>query len=438
MASLAAAPTAPPRTRRTLALFALALGSFGIGASEFSTMGLLPQIADGLLTDLMHANPDQGLARAGWLISAYAVGVVVGAPVLSLLAVRLSRRGLILALTAALAVAIAASALMPSFGGTMVARFAAGLPHGAYLGVASLIASSLMGPGSEGRGAALALSGLTVANLIGVPALTAIGQAAGWRWAYLLIAALMVLTVVLLLMSIPADDKPVGRRILDELHALRRTQLWAVLLIASIGMAGSFTVFSYIADIVEQLTTAGAGYVPWLLAAAGAGMTIGNVLGGLLADRGLFATLLGAFPLYIASMVGLALTVHSAVGLTVFFVLVNLVHSVISPAMQAWLMRISGRSEVLGASLHHAAFNVANAIGALLGGAVISSGWGLGATTVVGALVASTGYALLIGAVVLLRVRARRRLAQLREAALPFTAEDAVEAVDPHSESPAR
>ncbi len=396
-----------------MALFALALGGFGIGCSEFVTMGLLPQLAHSLLPDLMASAPEQGLAQAGHAISAYALGVVVGAPLLSLLAVRWNRRALIILLAGMLVVSTALSGLMPSFDSTVLARFLAGLPHGAYLGVAALIASSLMGPGSQGKGAALALSGLTVANLVGVPALTAIGQAVGWRASYLLIAAVFAATAAMLVATVPEHHRPEGRRVIDELRAFRRVQLWAVVLIAAIGFSGSFTVFSYIADISTQVSGTSPAFVPWLLAAAGGGMTIGNVVGGVLADRSLNGTLLGAFPVYIVAMIALVLSVGSPAGLLVTFVLVNLAHAMLSPAMQAWLMRVAGRSEMLGASLHHAAFNVANALGALLGGGVIAAGFGLTAPTVVGALVATTGYAVLIVVLVLIRIRARRRQAQL-------------------------
>lgn len=413
-------PARPPvsRARRVFALFALALGGFGIGSSEFVSMGLLPQIAQSLLPDLMATQPDQGIARAGWLISAYAIGVVIGAPALSLLAVRMSRTRIILILAVALVVSTALSALMPSFGLTLAARFLAGLPHGAYLGVAALLASSLMGPGSQGKGAALALSGLTVANLAGVPLLTALGQAQGWRVSFLVIAAVFVVTAVLLRLTVPAQGVARGRRIVDELRAFRRLQLWVVMLIAAVGFAGSFAVYSYIADIGQQVAGLGAGYIPWLLAAAGLGATVGNVLGGIAADRSLNGTLLLGFPLYIAGMAVMIVTVTDPVGLTLTFTLVNFAHSALSPAMQTWLMRIAGRSEMLGAALHHGAFNVSNAVGALLGGAVIAAGFGLAAPTLVGTILASTGFLMLLATLALLRLRSRRRLAQLEQAGI--------------------
>lgn len=409
-------------SRCRLALFALALGGFGIGASEFVTMGLLPQIAGGLLPRLMHLDPELGLARAGRAISAYALGVVVGAPVLSLLAARLNRRRLVIVMAVVLTIATAVSGLMPTFFATTLARFAAGLPHGAYLGVASLIAASIMGPGSEGKGAALALSGLTVANLAGVPLLTALGQATSWRVAYLVIAAVFAATALLLAASVPPHDSHERGRMLDELRALRRVQLWAIVAIAAVGFSGSFAVFSYIADIGRQVAHLPAGAIPWLLAAAGAGMTIGNVIGGIVADRSLNGTLLVGFPLYIAALLALIPAVHSGPALIVAFACANLCHALLGPAMQSWLMRVSGRSAVLGASLHHAAFNIANALGAVLGGAVLAAGWGLAAPTRVGACVAIIGYAMLLAVLGALQLRARVRRRELSTAQIPLVA----------------
>lgn len=405
-----------PAARRRYALFALALGGFGIGSAEFVSMGLLPGIADSLLPELMAVDPEAGIAHAGLMISAYALGVVVGAPTLALLAVTMSRSRMIVVMAAALAVGTLFSALMPTFQLGLLARFVAGVPHGAYFGIASLLAASLMGPGSQGKGVALAMSGLTVANLAGVPVLTALGQAFGWRLTYLAIFGVFALTVVLLVRAVPRQEKPVGRRLIDELRAFRRLQLWVVMGIAAIGFAGAFAVFSYISDIAQSVAGAPAGFVPWLLAAAGLGMTIGNLLGGWAADRSLFGTLLGTFPVYIGALVAMALSSHTATGLLVTFFVVNLANSVLVPPMQTWLIRIAGRSEVLGASLNHASFNVANALGAALGGAVIAAGLGYEAPVLIALALAVLGLAMVVTALVLLRLRARRRLAQLESA----------------------
>ncbi|WP_193104901.1 MFS transporter [Brachybacterium sp. FME24] len=406
----------PPLTpaRRRLALFAIALGGFGIGGSEFVSMGLLPGIAHGLMPEVMASDPETGIAHAGLAITAYALGVVVGAPALALLSVRWSRSSMIVALAVALAAGTLLSAVMPTFELTVFARFLAGIPHGAYFGVASLLAASLMGPGSQGKGTALALSGLTVANLIGVPILTAVGQAAGWRSVYLLLTGVFLVTVAALYLTVPRQEKVEGRRMLDELVALRRLQLWIVIGIAAIGFSGAFAVFSYIADITTEVTGAPASAVPWVLAAAGLGMTIGNVIGGVTTDRSLNGTLLIGFPLYITALVALFLVAHSSfTALVVGFFVVNLVNSSLSPAMQTWMIRIAHRSELLGASMNQAAFNVANALGATLGGAVIAAGFGYEAPMIVAIVLASTGFAMVVATLVALRVRARRTLAVL-------------------------
>lgn len=402
--------------RRTLALLALSLGGVGIGASEFATMGLLPGMADGLLPDLMAADPEAGIARAGLMITAYALGVVVGAPVLALLSVRWSRTTMITALAIALAVGTVLSAAMPTFELTVLARFLAGLPHGAYFGVASLLAASLMGPGSQGKGVAVALSGLAVANLVGVPLMTALGQSAGWRMVYLVITGIFVATVLALRWAVPHQEPIPGRRATDELVALRRLQLWIVMGIAAVGFAGGFAVFSYIADITTRISGAPAALVPWVLAAAGLGMTLGNIIGGISTDRSLQGTLLIGFPLYIAALVGLFVVAPgSLVGLMVGVLAINVASSALGPALQTWLIQVAHRSEVLGASLNHAAFNVANALGASLGGAVIAAGLGYRAPMAVAIVLATTGFVLVATTLIALQVRARRTLAVLRE-----------------------
>ena len=402
--------------RRRLALLAIALGGFGIGGSEFVSMGLLPGIAHGLLPEMMAADPEGGIARAGIAITAYALGVVVGAPALALLSVRWSRTTMIMLLAIALAVGTLLSGVMPTFELTVLARFVAGIPHVAYFGVASLLAASLMGPGSQGKGTALALSGLTVANLIGVPILTAVGQAAGWRVVYLLLAGVFVATFAALYLTVPHQEKAIGRRMVDELVALKRLQLWIVIGIAAVGFSGAFAVFSYVADITTQVTGASASSVPWVLAAAGLGMTIGNIVGGVTTDRSLKGTLLIGFPLYIAALAVLFAVAHTSLtALIIAFFAANLVNSSLSPAMQTWMIRIAHRSELLGASMNQAAFNVANALGATLGGAVIAAGFGYEAPMVVAIVLASTGFAMVVTTLIALKVRSRRTLQVLSE-----------------------
>ncbi|MGP9694621.1 MFS transporter [Brachybacterium sp. AOP25-B2-12] len=394
--------------RRRLALFALALGGFGIGCSEFVSMGLLPGIAHTLLPGLMAEAPEQGIARAGLAISAYALGVVVGAPTVAVLAVRMSRTRLIALLAVALLVGTVLSAIMPTFDLTILARFVAGLPHGAYFGVASLIAASLMGPGSQGKGVALALSGLTIANLLGVPLLTAFGQNLGWRISYLLIAAVFAVTVVMLLTVVPHQGRPAERSVVEELSAFRSKQVWAVIGIGAVGFAGAFAVFSYIAEISQQVAGTSAAFVPIVLACAGLGMTLGNMVGGWATDRSQNGTMFIGFPLYIAALVALFLFSGSPVGLMATLFLVNLANAMLGPAVQTWLIKAAGPSQVLGASLNHASFNVANSLGAALGGAVIAAGYGFRAPAVVAIVLASTGFAMVLAALGTKRALARR------------------------------
>lgn len=412
MSAVITAPRAAPAltpARRRAALLALSLGGFGIGCSEFVSMGLLPGIARALLPGLMQTDPEAGIARAGWAISAYAAGVVVGAPVVALLAVRMSRTRLIVVLAAALALATVLSAAMPTFGLTVAARFAAGLPHGAYFGVASLLAASLMGPGNQGKGIALALSGLTIANLVGVPLLTAFGQNLGWRTSYLMIAGVFALTVALLVLAMPRQERPAERTVREELSAFGSAQVWAVCGIAAVGFAGMFAVYSYIAELSEQVAGTSASFVPVVLACAGLGMTLGNLLGGVAADRSETRTLLLGFPFYILALASVYVFSVTPAGLVITIFLMNLANMIVMPAVQAWLIRASGSSQVLGAALNHAAFNISNSVGAAVGGAVIARGLGYRAPAAVAVVLAAIGYLMVLAA---LATRRRRRAAR--------------------------
>lgn len=380
-------------THRNLALFALALGGFGIGTTEFVSMGLLPQIAAELLPGFQ-ADPEAGIASAGWLITAYALGVVVGAPATAVLAARMSQRKLVLILLAALAAANLASALMPTFTLTAGARFVAALPHGAYFGVASLLAARLMGPGKQGAGIAVALSGLTVANVVGVPLGTWLGQAAGWRWAYAAVAAIFAATLLLGFRVLPQVAGNSDRNPMRELAAFRNPRLWLMLAVGAIGFGGFFAVYSYIAEVTTRTAGLPASTVPWVLATLGIGMTIGNVIGGWASDRDLTRTLLIGFGALVAV---LALYATSAGNPVLLFILVfgiGATSSSLIPSVQARIIRIAGDAELLGAALNHASFNVGNSLGAWLGGLVIAGGFGYLAPGWVAVGLATTGCAL--------------------------------------------
>lgn len=380
--------------RVRLALFSLAVGGFGIGATEFVAMGVLPQIAADLLPDLWLTAPDEAIARAGLVISAYALGVVVGAPLIAATLARFPRNRLLIGFAAFFTFGSVASALAPTFELTLVARFIAGLPHGAYFGIAALVAASLMGEGRRGRGVAFVLSGLTIANVVGVPLITWLGQVAGWRASYLVVAAIFLATTILVAIFLPAQPGDPEASFRRELGALRRGQVWLALLIGSVGFGGFFAVYSYVAPLVTDVAGLSEGFVPWALVLFGIGMTVGNLIGGRLADRGAIRAVLRLFPPFIVVLVLLGLTAQWPVALAAGVFLVGALSAALSPAIQTRLMDVAGDSQTFAAAINHSALNIGNSLGAALGAGVIAAGWGYTAPTWVGAGLAVLGLGL--------------------------------------------
>jgi DHA1 family inner membrane transport protein len=357
----------PTDSRLTLALVALALGGFAIGTTEFVAMGLLPEIARGV---------GISIPTGGHVISAYALGVVVGAPVLAGLGAKYPRRTLLLALMAAFALGNLLSALAPSYPTLLAARFIAGLPHGAYLGVAALVAAELARPERRARAVASVMLGLSVANVVGVPAATWLGQALGWRAAFLAATLLAVATVAGVTRFVPkrpADRQATFRR---ELRALRRPQVLLAVATGAIGGGGLFAVYSYISPILTERTGVSAGLVPIALALWGLGMVTGALVGGRLMDWRPVPAMLGAF--VFMSAVFALFTVTSLQPATAFVSVFALgMTIVLATGLQVRLMDVAGDAQTLGAALNHSAFNIANALGAWLGGAVLAAGFGL-------------------------------------------------------------
>jgi DHA1 family inner membrane transport protein len=383
---------ARPTLRVALAITALALGGFAIGTTEFVTMGLLPDIAGGVGVDI---------PTGGHLISAYALGVVVGAPVIAALGARLPRRRLALGLMAAFLLGNALTALAPGFGWLLLARVVAGLPHGAYFGVASLIAASLVPEGARGRAVSSVMLGLAVANLAGVPAATWLGQTLGWRaayWAVVAVAAVTLLAVALLVPSSPASP---GAGVRTELGALRRPQVLLTLLTGVVGFGGMFAVYSYIAPITTEVAGAGAGFVPVVLLAFGVGGIGGTALGGRLADRAVVPSLLGAGLSMGVVLALVPVLAHTAGGLVGAVFLVSVAGSVLVVCLQMRLMAVAGDAQMLGAALNHSALNLANALGAWLGGLVIAAGLGWTAPALVGAALSAAGVVVLTASALL-------------------------------------
>jgi len=401
-------PTTLSPARIRFALLALALGGFGIGSTEFVAMGLLPNIAADLLPGLYAQSPDEANAAAGWMISAYALGVVVGAPTIAALAARWPRKRLLLALLTAFALGTLASALLPSFGLVLAARFLAALPHGAYFGIASLVAASLMGPGKRGRGVALVLSGLTIANVIGVPAITWLGQAAGWRIAYLAVAGIFVLTFAAVAVAVPWQAGDPHATVKRELRAFTRAQVWFALAIGAIGFGGLFAVYSYVAPLATDVTGLPEVVVPLVLVVFGIGMTVGNLVGGRLADWSVRRSMYLSFVVLAGSLVLLAATASNPVGLFVGVFLVGGASAALSPTIQARLMDVARDSQSIAAALNHSALNIGNWLGAFLGGLAIAGGLGYVAPIWIGLVLTVAGVLLALASFAVDRVRGRR------------------------------
>lgn len=369
-----------------LAVLALAVGGFTIGTTEFVTMGLLPEMARGV---------DVSIPQAGHVISTYALGVVVGAPLIAVLGARLPRKGLLLALMVAYAAANLATALAPSFLSLAGARFVAGLPHGAYFGVASLVAAGLVEPARAGRAVSRVMLGLAVANLLGVPAAAWLGQTFGWRAAFGAVTVLGVLTVVLVLTFVPVtapNRDATGRR---ELKAFSSLQVWLTLLIGAVGFGGMFAMYSYIAPTVTDVTGLSASAVPIYLLAFGVGGILGTTLGGIAADWSVLRSIVVA---NVVMGLGLALfTVTASEPVAAWFtvLLIAAGGSVLAVTLQMRLMHVAGDAQTLGAAMNHASLNLANALGAWLGGLVIAAGLGYTAPSWVGAGLSVAGLAVL-------------------------------------------
>lgn len=404
-ATPAPATRSPRATHFGLAVIALAMGGFAIGTTEFVTMGLLPQIAEGV---------DVSIPTAGHVISAYAVGVVVGAPVLAYFGARFPRRALLIALMVAFVVGNALSALAWSNGWLVLARFAAGVPHGAYFGVASLVAATLADPARRGRAVAMVMLGLSVANVIGVPAATWLGQHLGWRSAYWLVAVLGLVTIGLVRIFIPrmaADPDARGRR---ELAVFAQPQVWLTLAAGAIGFGGMFAAYSYIAPTVTEVGGLSDAAVPVFLLLLGLGMVVGTWLAGELADWSIMRSLLGSsLGMGLVLLVFFAVTPYGWWALPVAF-LVTTVGSVLVVNLQLRLMQVAGAAQTLGAALNHASLNIANALGAWLGGLVVAADGAsvasYRATALVGVGLSAVGFVVVLGSALLHRragVRAR-------------------------------
>ena len=360
---------------------ALAIGGFGIGTGEFVMMGLLPDVA---------GNFSVSIPAAGHVISAYALGVVLGAPLISVAAAGWSRQRLLLALMSFFALGNFASALAPGYVSLIGIRFLAGLPHGAYFGAASLVAASLAPANERARAIGRMMLGLTGATLAGVPLATWLGQVFGWRAAYVLVGSIGVLTCVLISRLVQRAGPVEGASPARELSALSHKQVWLTLGVGSVGFGGLFCVYSYITPTLTEVSGLSVHYVPFVLVVFGGGMILGNLVGSWLADRALMRAI-GAFLIWNVIVLGTFSLVAPHAWMATVVVLFIGTGVAIVPALQVRLMDVAGDAQILAAALNHSAFNIANALGAWLGGLAIAGGLGWASTGWVGGLLALTG-----------------------------------------------
>ncbi|MGN7726417.1 MFS transporter [Luteimonas sp. 22616] len=357
------------------------MGGFAIGTSEFAVMGLMPEIARGL-----GINEPQ----VGHVISAYALGVVVGAPLLAILGARLSRRTLLLALMAFYALGNIASALSPGYHSMLLFRFIAGLPHGAYFGVAALVAASISRPEQRGQAVGRVMLGLSIALLVGNPLATWLGQVLEWRHAFGLVALIALLTVAMVARSLPPDPDEPHQDPIRELRDFNRKPVWLALAIGAIGFSGMFCVFSYLAPTMTQVTGLPESWIPLGLVAFGVGSIIGTLGGGWLYDRLQFRAVALLLAWSAVVLLVFPLAAHAAWSLLLVVVAIGTMGA-LATILQAHLMAVAAGAQTLAAASNHSAFNAANALGPWLGGMAISAGLGWTSTGYVGAATAVAG-----------------------------------------------
>jgi MFS transporter, DHA1 family, inner membrane transport protein len=385
--------------RAWLPLLALAFGAFGIGTTEFSPMGLLPVIANGV-----HVS----IPTAGMLVTAYAIGVMAGAPLMTLVLARWSKRRALMSLMAIFTIGNLFSALAPDYTTLLIARIVTSLNHGAFFGIGSVVAASVVPRHKQASAVATMFMGLTIANIGGVPAATWLGQTIGWRLSFAATALLGLLAIAILRIALPKGESGQAPNVRKELRVLMRPAVLFALLTTVLGSGAMFTLYTYIAPTLEQLTGASPAFVTAVLVIVGVGLSIGNVAGGQLADRSLDGTLIAFLVLLIAVMLAFPWLAETHAGAVVTLLVFGIATFAVVPPLQMRVMHAATEAPGLASSVNIGAFNLGNALGAAAGGAAISAGFGYEAVPLVSALVAASGLLLVVANLVTKKRRVAR------------------------------
>ncbi|MGA5166044.1 MULTISPECIES: MFS transporter [Streptomyces] len=370
-----------------LALLALAIGAFGIGTTEFVIMGLLPEVA---------ADFQVSIPTAGLLVTGYGLGVVLGAPLMTALGTRVSRKRMLMLLMVLFIAGNVLSAAAPAFEVMLAGRVVASFAHGAFFGIGSVVAADLVAPEKKAGAIAMMFTGLTVANVVGVPLGTFIGQSAGWRTTFFLVAGLGVLGLLGVAKLVPEQPKPEGVRLRHEFAAFRNVQVLLAMAMTILGFGGVFAAITYITPMMTDVAGYSAGSVTWLLVLFGLGMVGGNLIGGKLADRALM-------PLLYVSLAALALvlalftfTAHDKVAAAVTLTLIGALGFATVPPLQKRILDQASGAPTLASAVNIGAFNLGNSLASWLGGIVIAAGLGFTAPNWVGAALAASALVLAV------------------------------------------
>lgn len=373
-----------------LPILALAVASFGIGTTEFVIMGLLPEVAQSFGVTI---------PQAGYLVSGYAMGVVVGAPIVAIATAGLPRKTALLALTGVFLVGNLGCAVAPSYGLLMAARILTAFAHGAFFGIGAVVARDLVPREKRTQAVSLMFAGLTLANVLGVPLGTALGQAPGWRATFWAVVAIGLAAGLAIQLCVPAGLPGTRGRLVSEFRALGRWPVLRPMLISTLSSVSFFTVFTYITPLLTDVTGYSPQGVTGVLFAAGMGLTIGNLAGGLLADRGPMATIIGSFLGIVAALLLLAAVArHPGMTLAVLVLWSALVFALVSP-LQIWVVEAASDAPNLASTLNQGAFNLGNATGAWIGGTALTFGAGYGQLPLIAAAVSLIGLGLAVTAV---------------------------------------